>query len=317
MENGLIMAIKYTSLSSASPSAFAVTIATANVPQTVVKDISTGVYTISVSPTSSTATVQFVSGSTWIGQTITSSGSITYNLATAADKVYIQSSVASDVVTINLVASAPANSAISGTLDTITTSGTYTQTGLLWVLAIGGGSSGNNEGYGYAYGGGAGATAMFYGNVTSSTSVTIGAAGVGRTGDIGNPGGTTSFGSYAIAGGGGGANGYQGGIATAGNVLITGATGATSYGFRGATTLNYFRGIKDGTYGGGGAGYNNGTGNSGYVGGGSGIGTGGSGGFNGANGGAATGYGSGGGGAISPGTGGNGSPGVVYVLRGF
>jgi hypothetical protein len=311
----------------AGPSAFAVTITTANIAQKVTQAVSTGVYSITVSPTSSTATVHFLTGDTYIGATTTSSGSISYNLATAADKVYIQSSVASDVVTVNLVASAPVNPALSGTLDTITTLGasTYTQTGTLWVLAIGagGGGGGGTDGVNYGGGGGSGALAMFYGNVTSSTTVTIGAAGAGGAYNAnGATGGTTSFGAYAIATGGAfglsGTNGGTGGVGgtvTAGTVGVAGSKGGNPF-QDGIAVANVYQTIKTGTYGSGAGGRSD----TQMVGGGSGIGTGGNGGINGnVTGKNATGYGSGGGGgaATLAATGGNGSQGVVYVLRGF
>lgn len=317
-----------------TPSAFSVTVAAANNPQKVVKNVDSGVYTITVSPTSSTAIVSFVSGTSFIGTTTTSSGSIVYNLATPATTVYIQSNNANDVVTINLTASAPVNTALSGTLDTITTSGTYTQTGLLWVLAIGGGGGGSGFGTINANqmgcGGGAGGLAMFYGNVTGSTTVTIGSAGTGGAlNNAGTSGGTTSFGSYAVATGGGGAGLNSiypgiGGTGTTGTATAGGGNGGNQTGSNpGIVVPNIWTGIKNGTHGGGGGGGNGNTGGPGQGAGDGGIGRGGNGGANGSVGAAATGYGSGGGGGGQDNVGGNrtaggnGSPGVVYVLRGF
>lgn len=303
--------------SSSSVTAQAVSTTTANLQKAVVQTFNPGVYQISVSPATSTAVVQFVSGSTWIGQTTTASGTINYNLATTADKALIQSNNVNDVVTINLTATVPVSSSISGTLDTITTTGTYNQTGLLWVLAIGGGGGGGGGKSGYAAssgGGASGAMSMFYGDVPTSTSVTIGGAGNGSGPDVGGlAGGQTSFGSYAVAKGGNGGglpNGTAGGTATGTN------SGTIVVESSGGELPNLFRAVKNGTTGAGAAGKSG----SGY---GSGIGTGGAG----ANGGgqtagSGTGYGAGGGGGATdngnnPGTGGNGTPGVVYVLRGF
>jgi hypothetical protein len=316
---------------SEGPSAFAISIETANTAQKVTRTVASGVYTISVSPTTSTAFVEFISGTTYIGNTTTISGSVTFNLGTAADKVFIQSSGASDVVTVNLVASAPVYENISGTLDTITASGTYSQTGLLWVMAIGaGGGAGGGNGGGYigGSGGGAGGMAIYYGNVAAPTAVTIGAIGTGGSnGASGTAGGTTSFGSLAVATGGAAGRGGSvgnptdtaGGVGTTGNTLITGGFGGGNN--IPAATVNKFLAIKTGTYGGGGRGRHGGSWGESAGAGDGGIGTGGAGGGNNNNGSAATGYGSGGGagGGNGSGTsnGGNGSPGVIYVLRGF
>jgi hypothetical protein len=309
--------------STSSVTAQAVSITTANVPKQIVQTFAAGVYQISVSPSSSTAIVQFTSGSTWIGQTTTSSGTINYNLATAADTIYVQSNNAGDVVTVNLTASVPVTPAISGTLDTITTSGTYNQTGKLWVLAIGGGGGGGGSRTNYGNGGSggcSGAMAMYYGNVSGSTTVTIGAGGTAGPINTGaGAGGTTSFGTYAVAiGGNGGSDpsGQVGATATgtsSGTVVIPSADGYEQ--------PNPFRGIKNGTTGAGGQGRGgggNGNPTNGY---GSGIGSGGNSVVSTA-GGNATGYGAGGGGGSGNGgnistPGGAGAPGVVYVLRGF
>jgi hypothetical protein len=309
--------------SGSSVTAQAISTTTANVQKQVLQTFDPGVYEISVSPATSTAIVQFISGSTWIGQTTTASGIINYNLASAADRVYIQSNNVSDVVTVNLVASVPVSSAISGTLDTITTSGTYTQTGKLWVLAIGGGGGGASARNGYGAGGAGGLSgglAMFYGDVATSTSVTIGAFGAGGIYQaVGSAGGLTSFGAYAVAKGGNGGglpSGEPGGVAagtSSGTVIVAPTSGELT---------NNFRAIINGTTGGGGngaAGGGNGTPSGGY---GSGIGTGGNSAV-GQAGGVGSGYGSGGGGGSANGSvnayfnGGNGAPGVVYVLRGF
>lgn len=91
-------------------------------------------------------------------------------------------------------------------------------------------------------GGGAGATAVKYLDLTgvTSVSITVGAAGVGKTGaaGVGTNGGTTSFGAYFTAGGGDGgaaANGRAaGGIVGTGTVTpdygSAGQAGASSAG---------------------------------------------------------------------------------------
>lgn len=302
---------------SSSVSAQAISTTTANLQKKVLGSFNSGVYQISVSPASSTAIVQFVNGSTWIGQTTTSSGSINFNLASSADRILVQSNNVGDVVTVNLIATVPVSSSISGTLDTITTTGTYNQTGLLWVLAFGGGGGGGGGKQNYAApsgGGNSGDLAMFYGNVTTSTTVTIGANGTGGAANSGGTaGGLTSFGTYAIAKGGNGGglpDGPSGGTASGTSA------GTFTVASSGGVQANPFRAVKDGTTGAGASGQSG----AGY---GSGIGTGGSGATGGGvNAGNATGYGAGGGGGAtnngsSPGAGGAGTQGVVYVLRGF
>lgn len=297
--------------------AYSVATTTANIQKSVTIDLDPGVYEVSVSPTSSIGIIQFFNGSTYIGQTTTVSGIINFNLATPANRIMVQSNNVNDVVTIALAANLVVSNTISGTLDTISTSGTYNQTGLLWVLALGGGGGGGGGKNGYqanSAGGASGTMSMFYGDVNSSTSVTIGTGGNGSPPNTGGLAGTTtSFGTYAVAKGGDGGGGptFGGGAATGTNsgTVIVASVGA------GGTQNHPYRVVKDGTTGGGGQPFP-----SAVSGGGSGIGTGG--GNSGNNGTNATGFAAGGGGAgtsngHNPGTGGNGTGGVVYVLRGF
>jgi hypothetical protein len=125
-------------------------------------------------------------------------------------------------------------------VQVFTASGTYIPTTgatKALVFATGGGGSGANV-CGAAGGGGAGATAIALLSLSgvSSVVVTIGAGGAASSGGTahasGNPGGTTTFGSYASAGGGGAAfltngldQGGPGGTATVGLLLIPGGDG--------------------------------------------------------------------------------------------
>jgi hypothetical protein len=302
----------------------------------VVKNFDAAVYTITTSPTSSQATVIFQGAST-LPSTTTVSGAITYNLSVAATGAYIYIDTGTDiVVTINKVAAALSGAEMSGTLDTITSTGTYNQTGLLYVLAVGGGSGGGGSysGASWSYGGGGGAASVPVGGmvyVNAPTSVTIGAQGLGAASyaSEGNAGGTTNFGNL-FSSTGGVAVGYAGNGAGGGG-RSGGQPGENSQGAGNATAISHPT-VINGSNGGGGAGYTS-SGNGVNVGGsgaGSGIGTGGTGGGYSGNamtvGSAATGYGAGGGGGGSKGYtpspyggvgGGHGSPGVVYVLRGF
>jgi len=283
-------------------------------------NLAVGVYTITASPTSSNVYITFWSGNTIIGTTTTVSGTITYNLGTAADLIYAESSGASTNVTFTLVANAAIVSGVSGTLDTLTSSQTYTQTGKAYVVVVGGGGGGMGQMFGNtglgSGGGGGGLNAQAV-NLTGNTTVTIGARGNAGTGGNGAPsvvanaGGATSFGSITANGGGPGGretgqgNGGSYGGTPSGRPGTSGnANGSTD--FNAGANSNPATFVINGNNGGGG-GYGNGGGTN--------IGVGGR------ALGAASGYGAGGGGATNnsnaAGTGGVGTPGVVYVLRGI
>lgn len=271
-----------------------------------VQNYDAAIYTITTSPNTSQATVSFYNSTSILLDTITSSGTVSVNLASPATGVYISvDPTANTLVTITKTASALSGTDLSGTLDTITTTSTYNQTGKLYVMAIGGGGGGrgfNNWNSTKGTGGVGSSPVAKMVQTNGATSVTIGAAGSGggvQNGSEFTPppaGGTTSFGAFVTSNGG---SGY-GSSEAPGNAIT-----------------NPGPSVKSGTNGGGGGGSDN----SAQSGGGSGIGTGGLGGVNNGtrSGGAATGYGAGGGGGANGGSanGGAGSPGVVYVLRGF
>ena len=133
----------------------------------------------------------------------------------------------------------PPSRAATSNLQTFTTSGTYTPTvgkRSAFIIAIGGGGSAGCAGsVNNAGGGWAGGTSIAYlplGGITTVT-VTIGAGGAQQnTATVnGNAGGTTSFGSYAVATGGPGGWGPAGvlpsvpGIGTTGTLLLAGNAG--------------------------------------------------------------------------------------------
>ena len=295
------------------------TLTSANILYKSAINLAVGVYTITASPTSSNVFVNFWSGDTLIGSTTTVSGTITFNLGTAADLIYAESTGANTNVTFTLVANSAIVSDVSGTLDTLTTSQTYTQTGKAYVVVVGGGGGGlgqmfGNQGRG-GPGGGGGLNAQPT-VLSGSTVVTIGTAGTAGTGGNGAPsvvanaGGATSFGSITANGGSGGSP-YNGSNAGTSGGTPSGRPGsgalATGQGdSNGGSNANPATFVVNGNNGGGG-GYGNGGGTNIGVGGRS-LGN-------------ATGRGAGGGGSESQGnaatTGGNGTAGVVYVLRGL
>ena len=297
------------------------------------KTFLSGVYTITTFPTSSQVQVTFSDTSGNYAETTTTSGTVTFNVAFDSTLTSVRTDTGTNIViTLERTAESLAGVDISGTLDTITSSGTYNQTGKLFVVAISGGMGGGKGGSGPAYPntgdefaggrGGQGGSWAAYGpaQVNTATTVTIGTGGNGEAGtnssntggSYGSYGGTTSFGNYAVA--------------NQQNVSLNRTNGGNpngdgNFGPGVQTSTVLFKNIGNGTNGGGGAGAGvaNGAGN----GGGSGIGTGGAGSSNNTLAGSSgTGYGAGGGGGRQNGrfngtSGGAGSPGVIYVLRGF
>jgi len=145
------------------------------------------------------------------------------------------------------------------TIHTFTTNGTFTVSGApiadASILVVGGGGSGGGGLTAVAHAGGGGGGGILEGNMTipsGTTTVTIGAGGVGvaqRT--QGNSGGNSSFGTYIAYGGGGGGgyiSGGQSGLAggsggggsggmsstNAGATTQTSQSPLTGYGFAGA-----------------------------------------------------------------------------------
>lgn len=291
-----------------------------------------GGYTVTTSPSSSQVNVQFLSASSVLANKTTVDGTVSFSIASDATGLYINdtSGATSTTVTITYTSENASGAAVSGTLDTLTNTQTYNQTGLLYPVVIGGGGGGGARST-TAGGGGSGAITGMVTYTNTSTSVTVGAAGNGATdlsGTPGNSGGASSFGNILTANGGGGGLGNS----DAGNVRGTGGTFSGGFGVDGgfgsnatsnantaadnsSAAISPHRSITGASTGGGGGGTVNVNAPGGK---GSGIGTGGTGGrgnINTAN--AGTGYGAGGGGTGQTGSGGAGSPGVVYVLRGF
>jgi hypothetical protein len=274
------------------------TVATANTVQTPNITLTPGVYTISC-VSSTVTTIEFYSNNgTRITGAVTSSGTVTVNLATTVDKCILWTNTGSNiVVSIDRVANILTSSA-SGTLDTISATGTYTGTsasGLAYAVVIGGGGGGSPQGgtAGNAAGIGEKLVAL-----TGSMPVTIGDGGTATL-----AGGSSSFGGITATGGGGSGSGS--GSSTGGfyNQSGGGPSGRTG-GTRPAAVYT-ITGIASAAGGGGGNDaqvYQPGNGLSGTPGGGGGIGAGG-----GSGGSQISGVGGGGGGT--------GGAGRVYVLR--
>lgn len=290
----------------------------------IVKTINPGIYTMTTFPTTSVARISgFNEDNTVFSEQYTTSGTVSINFSKKVINPHISiDNGTNSLVTLTYVSALLSGTSIIGTLDTITTTGTYNQTGKLYVLCIGGGGGGgaagtNGEG---RSGGGGGPQVSKFVYTNTPTSVTIGAGGNGSsTKNVGgSTGGDSLFGNLVGTGSGGGAGG--GGApdgAGRGTDNIGGTRGENGYAIAAQT-----KSITILTNGGGGGG-NNPSNNTRTNGGGSGIGTGGQGGIPNAAGLTGTGYGAGGGGGCGttgPNTshsGGAGTAGVVYVLRGF
>lgn len=294
--------------SSSSINASAITAASANTMYEGRATFDPAIYTISCASGVITNFQFYSNVNTLITSGVTASGTVSISLASTADRIRLWTNTGSNtVVTITKTASALTNQ-FSGTLDTITTSGTYTGTstsGYAFVILVGGGGAGGGVPNAWA-GGGSGGPGGVGGKLvqlTGSMPVVLGAGGTGIVAQTGNSGGASTFAGMTAGGGGGGPGG---------NTSAQGATGSvTGADVSGGGVLYPF--VINGTTGGGGV-----TGSGSTVpGSGSGIGTGGSG--KSSTGGDATGYGAGGGGAYSNTfgafAGGAGTPGVLYVLR--
>lgn len=202
------------------------------------------IYTVTCTNTT-VATIGFYSDeTTLIIESTTVSGTVTFNLATAATKVKYQTDTGTDIViTITKTAAAVISDTISTTLDTITSSGTYTGTStsgyaLVGIVGAGGGGGSGSAG-GATYGGGSGGSGgvrVAIAALTGSVSVTIGTGGnAGATnsagsGVSGNAGNATSFGNLTANGGGGG----LGGRLASNNAGGLGGAGGTPGGTAGA-----------------------------------------------------------------------------------
>lgn len=287
-----------------------VTAASANTLYDAAVDLSAGVYEITcVSTTITYFTLLGPSGVVTKSQT--SSGTVTVVLASDVNRALFWTNTGTNVsIGFTLTGLDLPTSGLSGTLDTITTTGNYNTLGTAWVYGIAGGSGGvtsNSVDVGGSGGRGGGLIEAQVVYINAPVAVTIGAGGAAST-----AGGSTSFGNLtatanfnsggsASAANGGGGSMYQ----TASNGTVSGNTFAKPVFW--ATAGN----------GGGGGGSANGVPGVGAAGG---LGRGGNGGLKASStaGNSGTGYGAGGGGgggggATSPG--GSGSQGVVYVLR--
>lgn len=325
----------------ASVAAFAASIAAKNVTNIHTQAFEAGVYTITCVPTSTNVTVGFLDSTSLITTQVTTAGIVGFTLASPATQVSItaknDATIFPTIITIEKTANPLTSVDVgSGTLDTINTTGTYNETGLLAVLAISGGAHGVMGNVGATTNGGAGGAAgnIAFGTVVANTAttVTVGAKGVARDtiGGTDTAATNSSFGNLVVAGNTTSAFISKGNGASGGSDNFSGAAATANQTFPSWNTTGTSGG------GGGGGGGSSNSGGNGPAPAGSGIGTGGAGGTVSAAGNDnraplvqavdATGKGAGGGGGSNVGNNSanntlrlpaDGSDGVVFILRGF
>jgi hypothetical protein len=229
--------------SSSSINANSVTAASPNVLYEGILRLEPAIYQVSCA-SGTIANVHFMSSTnTIITTSTTSSGTVTLNLGTTADRVRVWTNTGSNiVVTITKIANSLVNG-LSGTLDTITTTSTYTGTstsgfGYAVLGGGGGGGGGGNASTGAGgWAGGGGGVAHGIIALTGSMAVTIGTGGTAgpawaNNSANGGNGGISTFAGMTANGGSGGGGGTTtgggggGGTATGGLINNTGGSGS-------------------------------------------------------------------------------------------
>jgi hypothetical protein len=304
------------------------TVASANTAYTTPANLKPGIYRVTCISTTVANVAFYGTDNAHLVTATTSSGTVDVVVGAAVAKlVYWINTGSNVVVNIERLAIKLPTGTASGTLETITTSQTYSGSGYGIVLAVGGGGGGGggwSANPGSAGGGGGSGGLRVGGTTLSGMVITIGAGGNagarGTPATAGGAGGATTAGNQTANGGGGGSPGGGGyNVAGAGGAGgtpsgVAGGTGNNLVGNGGVTLAASVAPIRNDTTGGG-AGGNI----AGWVAQGSGIGTGGIPNGTNANGNAATGYGAGGGAGLgnvtTAGNAGAGSPGVVYILK--
>jgi hypothetical protein len=200
---------------------------------------------------STQGTLLYRNASAWVALSPGTSGNFLKTQGAAANPIWASVPGGGDMLSTNNlsdvanVATARTNLGITGyrlrQRTIFTSSGTWTKSS--WCRAVyvevqaGGGGGGYGVGTGKTLAGGGGGGGYANALVTSPGStetVTVGAGGAGGTATTGGAGGSSSFGTWAVAGGGaGGPQGTSttsssvalGGTATAGDILVPGEIG--------------------------------------------------------------------------------------------
>jgi hypothetical protein len=291
--------------------------------------------------------LEYYSGNTFLSSITVTSSPTDFTIPNGVTKIRLWTTAGTNTLftfTIkSIFASLTDTLFTGGTIDTITSTGTYTGTstsGYAWIMVVGGGGgSGGVAQTGRSGGGGAGGVAIAYVQLTGSVPVTIGTNGTGGAAGnrpsvqstSGTAGGTTTWGTgdtaVSATGGGGsdfvqtahtnGAGGTNGTVTNSYNgvnLTPTSTAAAGENGKDGSELYDWAINVGITGTGGGGGVYTQGGGRVGDFGRG-GRGSDGSSTPTYGRGLDATGYGAGGGGSYNTGAGAAGSPGVIFVRK--
>jgi hypothetical protein len=212
------------------------------------KKFTTGMYSITCS-TGIVTYVKFIAANgSEIIQVNTTSGAVSLALTTEATSIrfWYTGGTGNQSVNITRVGGLPIDNVFtsSTTVETLTTSGTYTGTstsGYAYVVAVGGGGGGGGGNHNCcpsgAGGGGSGGLAGGQVALTGSVAYTIGAPGTGGPccSSAGGDGGATTIGNVT-------ANGGQGGRGSSGGTGAAGGTGGTPGGATGGSANDSYSG---------------------------------------------------------------------------
>ena len=212
------------------------------------KKFVTGMYSITCNSSIITYVKFIAADGSEIIQVNTTSGSVALALATEATSVrfWYTGGTGNQSINITRVGSLPIDNVFSSstTVETLTTSGTYTGTstsGYAYVVAVGGGGGGGSGNHNCcpsgAGGGGSGGLAGGHVALTGSVPYTIGAPGTGAAccSAAGGDGGATTIGNVT-------ANGGQGGRGSSGGTGAAGGTGGTPGGATGGSANDAYSG---------------------------------------------------------------------------
>ena len=332
LDNGSSLGVSVSALQSAINALIAVTSASANPQPNYVNAVAantlydaslvmvTGIYVVSCA-SGVVANVDFYdANNVYITTATTVSGTITLNIASAVATIKFWTTSGTNTQ-IEILKQGSSIAPVSGTLTTVTASGTPGIAGDAYVLLVGGGGGGGGTLINGGAGGGGGSGGITGGRklLLGTETLTIGVGGNGGAAagsGTGVAGTATTFAGFTANGGNGGGNdGGVGGVGGTPGGANGGNAGGTLSGVTGSTGTNantIFSFFTQGAVGGGGGGGQSGAGGAG----GSGSFIGGAGTTPGGNGNNASGYGGGGGGAgyNASATGGKGGNGVLYII---
>ena len=307
LDNGASMGVSVSALQSAINSLTAIVASSANPQPNYVNAAAantlydanlilvTGIYVVSCA-SAVVANVDFYdANNVYITTATTVSGTITLNIASAVATIKFWTTSGTNTQ-ISILKQGSSVAPVSGTLTTVTASGTPGLVGDAYVVVVGGGGGGAGSDASGGSGGITGGRVKLIGTEL----LTIGAKGIGATTGAATNGGATTFAGFTAGGGGGANGGGVAGVAGTPNGGSGGQANGTSV-TASAAASTIFTFFNQGTTGGGATSIQTAKG--------LGIGTGGA-----TGGGNATGFGAGGGSNSGNLLGGNGSAGVVYII---